>query len=215
MLLGSTKAAITVTSYEKHTEYIKQKEYEAADKLLKNTNTDCGVDKLGDFAKSAYHRVADMFQHEDFRHCRRVAMIGCGPFPMTALHIINQYPNIHIDAMDIDLIAIRAAQQVIDRCSLNKHIALHHKNGIAHDYQATNIVYIANLVRPKREVLQRIHATCSPNTLVILRDPTEMGKEYAESGLATLGPEFTVEHIGNGDDTFHSRHVFLRCHFAS
>jgi Nicotianamine synthase protein len=204
-----------VTSYEQYAEYIKQKEYEAANKLLKNTDTDCGVDKLGDFVKSAYYRVADMFQHDDFRHCRQVAMVGCGPFPMTALHIIDQYPNIHIDAMDIDLLAIRTAQQVVDRFSLSNHISLHHHNGIAHDYQATDIVYIANLVRPKHKVLDRIHATCRPNTLVILRDPTEIGKRYAESGLTTLRPEFTVEYVGNGDNTFHSRHVFLRCHSAS
>ena len=198
-------------TFEEHTDYIKKKEYEVVDELLANPEAFNDISQLGGFAITAYNRVVDMFELDDFASCQQLVMVGCGPFPMTALHIVKKYPNIKIDALDIDCSAVDTAQKLIDCLGLNDNIRLYHNNGLTFDYSEASIVYVANLVRPKSAVLQKIHLCCKSNTLVVLRDPTKTGDIYAESGLSSIDDSFSVEGFGCDDETFHSRHVFLRC----
>jgi hypothetical protein len=198
-------------SYEEHTDYIKQKEYEVAETIIASMNDCYDITQLGDFAEVAYNRVVDMFDFDDFDSCKHLTMVGCGPFPMTVLHIINKYPDMKIDAIDIDPEAISITEKLIKQLGLQASVKLHCNNGLDHDYSASSIVYIANLVRPKAKVLDTVWKNCEKSTLVVLRDPTKAGDDYAESGLSSVDERFNIEGFGTDDSTFHSRHVFLRC----
>lgn len=200
-----------MNSYEKHTSYIKKQEYEVVDKLLDDPAALNDISRLGNFAEAAYNRVQDIFDFSDFDKCRVLIMVGCGPFPMTSLHIINRHPNITVNALDIDNDALESAKRLVSGLGLSQSIKLHHSDGLQFDYSEADIVYVANLVRPKKSVLQQIHRCCKKGTLIVLRDPTTEGEGYAESGLSTVSDEFVVEKVGAGDASFHSRHVFLRC----
>lgn len=198
-------------SYEEHTDYIKQKEYEVAEKIIESMDGSYDIAQLGEFAAVAYDRVVDMFDFDDFDNCKHLTMVGCGPFPMTVLHIISKYPSIKIDAIDIDSEAIKITRKLITKLGLESTVTLHCNNGLDHDYSGSSIIYIANLVRPKKEVLGKVWSDCEKNTLVVLRDPTASGNAFAESGLSSIGNEFIVDGFGKNDSVFHSRHVFLRC----
>ncbi|EGG95021.1 hypothetical protein IMCC1989_1967 [gamma proteobacterium IMCC1989] len=198
-------------TFEEHTDYIKQKEYEVAEKIIASMKHDYDIGQLGSFAEAAYNRVVDMFDYHDFENCQHLTMVGCGPFPMTVLHIINKYPSLKVDAIDIDPAALKVTENLIKQLGLQDKIKLYCNNGLNHDYSLSSIVYIANLVRPKAEVLNKVWQDCKKDTLIVLRDPTESGGIYAEAGLPSAGNKFLVEGFGKNDNTFHSRHVFLRC----
>lgn len=195
-----------------HAEYIKQNEYEAAELLLeriKARNSDSTILSLGDFAKEAYQRVGEIFEWDDFESCRNLVMIGCGPLPVTALHVADKYPAIKIYALDADAKALKVAQRVIDALEVGQ-ISFIHDDSVSYEFAFASIIYIANLVRPKREVLRQISKTAAPGTLVVLRDPTRAGTAVAEAGIDHLGSSYKIEGFGEDNDVFMSKHVYLR-----
>ena len=136
-------------------------------------------------------------------------MVGCGPLPITLLHVAAKYPSMVLKGMDIDLNAIEVAREVV-QAAVRPHIHLIHSHGASYSYHHADIVYIANLVLPKADVSMRIANTASLGTLVVLRDPTESGLHLADSGLNSLSSKFCVVGKGNDSELFHSRHIFLR-----
>ncbi|MCP4469660.1 MAG: hypothetical protein GY815_03055 [Gammaproteobacteria bacterium] len=195
-----------------HAEYIKQSEYQAASILLERIGahkSESTVLSLGDFAKEAYQRVGEIFEWDDFKNCQDMIMIGCGPLPVTALHVAERCPLIKIYALDVDEKALKVARQVIDVLEVEQ-IDLIHDDGVSYQYGIASIIYIANLVRPKSEVLRQIAKTAAPGTLVILRDPTRAGVTVAEAGIDHIGSNYKIEGFGEDNDVFMSKHVYLR-----
>ena len=197
-------------SSKPHAAYIKNQEYKAAGELIKHQGSKFQQHCLTNaFFQSAYNRVADMFTWEDFDRCKKLIMVGCGPLPMTLMHVAAKYPSIPLEGLDSDLHAIEVARTVA-RAATMPNIHLIHSNGVSYSYHDANIVYVANLVSPKVDVLMRIANTASIGTLVILRDPTEDGLHLADSGLQSLNSKFHIEAEGDKSEVFHSRHIFLR-----
>lgn len=197
------------TRRERHAIHIKRQEYDAAGRLLEQLGPGAGIDTLGDFAREAYARVADMFEWQNFETCRRMTMVGCGPLPVTALHVAARCPHIEIDALDVDEAALEMAARVADALEA-EGIRFRQSDGIDYGYDDTQIVYIANLVSPKAAVLRRVAQTAPAGTLVILRDPTRAGRDCAEVGVERLDRAFEIAGLGADSEVFMSRHVFLR-----
>jgi len=195
-----------------HAEYIKQNEYQAANLLLERIKAhkhDSTILSLGDFAKEAYLRVGEIFEWADFKNCQNMIMIGCGPLPVTSLHVADKYPSIKIHALDVDERALKVARQVIDALELEQ-INLIHDGSVSYEFGFASIIYIANLVQPKSEVLRQIAKTAALGTLVILRDPTSAGIAVTEAGIDHIGSNYAIEGFGEDNDVFMSRHVYLR-----
>jgi hypothetical protein len=196
----------------RHAEHIKMQEYAAARKLLEWTKKGkdrLSIGALGRFAAEAYSRIADMFCWKDFDACNSLVMVGCGPQPVTLLHVADRYPTVKIHGLDSDKQSIEVARQVLDVFGVAKAELLH-TDGAAYDYDHAKIVYVANLVYPKSAVLKQISRSGCSGILVVLRDPTESGTHLADVGLNAIDDNFSVEGVSKSNHMFASRHIFLR-----
>ncbi len=192
-----------------HAKHIKSQELMAADLLLKSSGSDTALESLGEFAIEAYCRVSDMFDWDDFGRCNRFVMVGSGPLPVTLLHVAKRFPGMQITGIDTDPESVHVSRRVVKKFGID-NIHLHQLDGRMHAYQEADIIYVANLVHPKSEVLRQIANTANPGTLVILRDPTENGAQLADVGIASIGDRFSIEGTGIPSQRFESRHIFLR-----
>jgi hypothetical protein len=190
--------------------YVQQSEAKEAKALIER-EADGGAlarGEGGDFAGRSYARVRDMFGRIDFTTCREFAMVGCGPLPATLLHVAERTGVPRIVGLDVDAGSVHSAREICGRWSPSRiDVLLRH--GSAHDYGSAQIVYLANLIRPKAAVLARVAETVRPGTQVVVREPFEAGCLFAESGVDPLDPRLKLLARGPGDRRFLSRHVFL------
>ena len=162
----------------------------------------------GDFAGRSYARVRDLFERIDFGACREFVMVGCGPLPVTLLHVARRTRIPRIVGLDADEGAIRRAEEICGRMAPSR-IEVLLRNGCDHDYGRADAVYLANLVHPKASVLARVAETARPGAQVIVREPFAAGILLAERGLDPRDRRFKLLGRGPGDPRFLSHHVFL------
>ncbi|AUB83733.1 class I SAM-dependent methyltransferase [Candidatus Thiodictyon syntrophicum] len=163
------------------------------------------------FGAQVYGRVADLFERIDFTGREVVVMVGCGPLPGTLIHVLARTGIAAALGLDRDPRAVAVATALARHLGLAR---LHARvaDGRTHDYAGADLVYVANLVRHKTEVLARVAATVRPGTPVVLRDPAPGGWLLAEPGSAHLDPRLVVTGEGPASTLFRSRHLFLvRC----
>jgi hypothetical protein len=162
-----------------------------------------------DFTRSAYARVACMFQHVDFTDCRRFVMVGCGPLPVTILHVLHRTSVAEAIGLDVDEEALDLATRLMSRLGVGR-VRLIGRNGLAYDFRDADVIYVANMVVAKTGVLERIADTARVGTQVIVRDPVAMGHLLAESSEAAPDPRFAVVAEGVADPQFLSKDRYLR-----
>lgn len=162
----------------------------------------------GDKARVGYQRVADMFEHVDFGGCRRFTMVGCGPLPVTALHVMERAGVPECVLLDISDERLRAVQALRDKfgwSALRPQLC----DGRAFDYAGAGVVYVANMVRSKLETVSRILATADAGVQLVVREPYSLGRLWSEKVEGLLGPD--VEVAGRGPVSGHlSRDLYLR-----
>jgi hypothetical protein len=184
-IVGSLDKVNKVDERDRHSEHIKMQEYAAARMLLewtKNGKERLSIGALGRFTAEDYSRIADMFCWKDFHYGDSLVMVGCGPLPVTLLHVADRYPTLNIHGLDSDKESIEVARQVLDVFAVAKAELLH-TDGAAYNYAHAKIIYVANLVYPKSAVFKQISRSRCSGALVILRDPTESGTHLAGVGL--------------------------------
>jgi hypothetical protein len=193
--------------------YVRQCEVREAQALLA-VGADAGdrrsIQAVGDFGRRSYERVRDMFDHVDFTGRRRAVMVGCGPLPVTLWHLLDRTPIERAVGIDADAAAVEFARRASQRMGRERAV-FESADGRTYDYRGADVIYIANLVRPKADVLARVAQTVPAGTPVILRDPHGVGELLTDRGRDTLDPrQWKVTGEGEGDAGFLSRHVFLR-----
>jgi hypothetical protein len=162
-----------------------------------------------EFSRNAYVRIKEVQDFIDFSKCGTFAMVGCGPLPAT-LFYIHEKTNVEtIIGVDNSREAIDLAGKLLEHQTFPR-IQLKHLNGMNCNYQEADIIYIANLVSPKRKILNRIIETTRDGVTVILRDPYGMGILLSESGMEELDPRFILIGEGTKNEYFLSKHFFLR-----
>ena len=162
----------------------------------------------GDFAGRSYARVRDMFERVDFTACREFVMVGCGPLPVTLLHVARETRVPRIVGLDADETSARSARAICQRLA-RLRIEVLHRDGCDHGYGEADVIYLANLIRPKARVLACIAGAARPGTRVIVREPFAAGALLAEQGIDPRDPRLKLLAFGPGDPRFLSRHVFL------
>jgi hypothetical protein len=157
-------------------------------------------------ARVSYDRVSDLFDVLELAPGQRFTMIGCGELPVTAIHVIER-AGCEVVCMDVVPAAITAAERLKEAFGWTQlHPLL--CDGTDYDYGTADIVYIANMVRPKSAVLRQVAATARRDCKVVLRDPYGLGVLWAEPGEASLPPAFTVACHGPGS-RYLSHDLFL------
>jgi hypothetical protein len=167
------------------------------------------LDVAGESGRVGYERVAAMFEHVDFAHCRRLVMIGCGPLPVTALHVAERAGVPDCVLLDVSAAAVADCAALV-RAYGWRALAPQVGDGAFFDYAGAHVVYVANVVRPKAATVARIAATAGPEVQLVLREPWSLGRLWSEAGEpAALGAGFTV--VARGPVSRHlSRDVILR-----
>jgi hypothetical protein len=158
-------------------------------------------------ARTAYDRVSDLFDVLELAPGLRFTMIGCGELPVTAIHVIER-AGCEVVCMDVVPAAITAAERLSHAFGWGRQLHPLLCDGTDYDYGAADIVYIANMVRPKGAVLRQVAATARRDCKIVLRDPYGLGVLWAEQGEASLPPALQVRCSGPGS-RYLSRDLFL------
>jgi hypothetical protein len=191
-------------------DYVRRRERDEVRALLAGTDP---VEALrrgdgGLFAGRSFRRVEDLFERVDFTGCREFVMVGCGPLPVTLLHVCDRTRTPSIVGLELDADAASLAASVCGRTGRDR-IRIAVADGCAYDFGTADVVYVANLVRPKRDVVARVAETARPGTRVVVREPFAAGALLAERGLDPLHAGLALLARGPGDRRFLSREVFL------
>ena len=162
-----------------------------------------------EFSRNAYLRITDTLDFIDFSQCGTFIMIGCGPLP-TTLFCIHENTDVQaIIGVDNNQEAIDSAKKLIEYQEFPR-IQVRKMDGIDFNYQKADVIYVANLVSPKKKILNQILETAKKDVQVILRDPYGMGMLLSESGMEDLDPRFQCIGEGIKNRYFLSKHFFLK-----
>jgi len=190
------------------------REFADADVLLADAdapNKERGEQFSGAFAADAYSRVADLAQLADIPALRRIVVAGCGALPATLLWMADHFPAADYVGIDFDDRCVATAARLADHLMLNqvKFICM---DAAEFDYSGVDFVFVANQVRPKQRVLERVAATIERAISVVVREPTSIGRLLAEPVGDDLPPGYTVVRVGASSAAFLSRDLFLDLH---
>jgi hypothetical protein len=189
--------------------YLAVEERDAAEGLLTSSSSSTHADGRAwtAFADEAYRRVADLEQVGSFGDFRRVVAAGSGALPSTLLWMADHFPGASYVGLDVDERCIDVASRVAKQLELT-NVTFVQTDAAAYDYAGVDFVFVANQVRPKVGVLERIAATIGHPVTVVVREPTAVGRLFAEP-VDVLPPGYRVEHVGDASRAFLSRDVFL------
>ena len=162
----------------------------------------------GEAGRVAYDRVSDMFRHVDFSRCRRFAMVGCGPLPVTALHVMERAGVQECIVLDVSPTAVETVEALRRKFGWN---ALQPRvcSGESFDYAAADVVYVANMVRGKLATALRALATAPAGVQLVVREPYSLGRLWAEKAEDGLAGRAEVHAYGAVSGHL-SRDVFMR-----
>ena len=142
-------------------------------------------------SKDAYRCLDEVFDHVDFRNCRRAVMVGCGGRPFTMFRIHDQTAVPEIVGLDIVPEAVDTANKLAAELGYGRmHAEL--CDGCDYDYSNAQMVYVASMVSPKAAVVARIADTASDDVQIVLWEPYSLGRLWAESAERTLDPRLEV-----------------------
>jgi hypothetical protein len=156
----------------------------------------------------SYERNADMFNHVDFTECETFVMVGCGPLPVTALQVVDRTSVKNVVCLDMSEKAIDAANRLKAALSLER---LHPRlsNGTDFDFGPASVIYIANMVMPKLEVVMQALRTSAADVRLVVREPYSVGRLWTERVEPELAGRVIV--TGKGPVSRHlSRDVYIR-----
>lgn len=162
-----------------------------------------------DNTRAVYDRTREVFERIDFGKCRRFVMIGCGQVPTTLLHVHDRTEVPELVGLDIRPEATETVRALAARFALPR-IAAECTDGKDYDFSAADVVYVANMVEPKQDVLAQIVDTTRPHVDIVVREPFGIARLWSDCAEDTLDPRLAVTGRGFVDDQTLTRDVFLR-----
>lgn len=128
-----------------------------------------------------------------------MAMIGCGPLPVTFIKFAKEFPRWNCLAIDNNPEAIAYAKLVTRKFFVkNTHFEI--LNGKNFNYKDVDFTIISNVVTDKAAILNRIAATGKEGATVVIRTPIRFAKLLYEPANFRQHDVFFKEHeIGSND----------------
>jgi hypothetical protein len=99
----------------------------------------------------------------------KVLHIGSGPFPMTAIQLIEK--NIKIDCVDNDLNAIECSKVLLKKIPNNHLVQIIHCDGKNIDYSKYDVIILSLHVTPKDIIIKNILNSVESGTAIVYRNP--------------------------------------------
>ncbi len=148
-------------------------------------------------ARMAYDRVSEIFDSLTLEENMKVVMVGCGQLPVTAIHFAEKSKVREIVCLDVVETAISSAEQIIQKLGL-ENIKFRLCSGTEYDFGDSDVIYVANMVRPKIDVMKQIVRTAKKRPQLILREPYGLGRMWADQCAPLLGDELGIKAYGPG-----------------
>ncbi|WP_214628989.1 nicotianamine synthase family protein [Paenibacillus agaridevorans] len=96
-----------------------------------------------------------------------IVFVGSGPLPLSPV-MLHLFGNTGVVALEKDPKACEASRTLLERMGLESEVIIKLMEGADFDYSAYDVIFVASLVRNKREVLEQISRT-SPQALMAVR----------------------------------------------
>jgi hypothetical protein len=99
---------------------------------------------------------------------QRVLFIGSGPVPVSAI-LLHQYLGVPIDCADADPLAVVQSRKLIEALRMSDAVRVHHADGISMGVANYDVIVIALLAKPKKEILAHLARAGRSDSCVICR----------------------------------------------
>jgi hypothetical protein len=156
-------------------------DYAFTETIVYNTEVRCALDVLRNGRPPRWVNFGDLHGHGDAElwaildrvEGLRLAFVGSGPFPITALQLHERYPDARITCIDNNIVAHRIGEALFAR--LRMEIATVFAEAIELDYRPYTVVLVSAMVSGKRALAEKILRTTG--ALVIVRGAVDLGHE--------------------------------------
>src|SRR5262249_16821657 len=118
------------------------------------------------FGRLTYDRVRELLDLVDLGSCRKFVMVGCGAFPAAALLVRDLTSVPEVIALDLQVQAATMAQRVVEAIG-DPRIYVYPIDGAIYSYAGADVIYIANQVRGKARVIERVRDSAPRDAVVI------------------------------------------------
>ncbi|MCR9204267.1 MAG: hypothetical protein NXH75_06810 [Halobacteriovoraceae bacterium] len=190
------------SSSDEYSSLVCETEKEIARKILNKEITP----EDSSFYQKAFDRVKGI---EKFLTNKRIVTVGMGSVPVTLIYAQKIGLIKSGIGLDIDQEAINLATQLTSFLKVDGVIYLR-ANGVDFDFSETDVVFIANLVRGKANLLEKLSSQLSSGDHVILREPFEKGCYLNESAIDSIGPSWEIVGKDEPCPHFYSQSFYLR-----
>lgn len=119
----------------------------------------------------------------------RVAFVGSGPFPETALSLMQAF-GCSLTCIDNNPEAVVLSSRLLKGGGVNDRVSVFFQNAVDYSFAGYTHVWIAALARPKREILERVCATADQDVTVVCRTVNGMRQFLYESAN-----DFVLQHF--------------------
>ena len=111
-------------------------------------------------------------------------MVGCGSLSYTMIDFALKHPKKRCIGIDVEKTPIHEANEIKKKFKMS-NIQYERIDGMNYDYATSGkcLIFVASLVKPKFEVMQRIASTAVKGSIVIMRNPVDFCNllyEYAD-----------------------------------
>lgn len=130
-----------------------------------------------------YCSLSDELGIADYSNARTIAVVGCGPYPETALTAATTNPALQVTCVDSDESAVETARSVIQQFDSSRrgHIEFVHDDALTISYGEFDIVFVANGVRNKADVVEKMASDLNSGAQLLVRQPRLLGELLYES----------------------------------
>ncbi|MEU5396079.1 hypothetical protein [Streptomyces tibetensis] len=153
-----------------------------------------GLRDVSMLAVEGYQGVADELRLLGGRSAERAAVIGCGPYPETlmALQASGLVRRLVVGIDRHEPSAVLAEAVTARFCDAGCGVGIDRSDATAVDYAPYDLLVVANGLRGKARLLDRIRRTAPPAVRVLIRLPLLMGRLLYEDVERDLRPGWTV-----------------------
>ncbi|MFW6220328.1 MAG: nicotianamine synthase family protein [Nanoarchaeota archaeon] len=148
--------------YEKHETNLENK---FAEKILLNSK-----EKISNY--HLYNRFNTLIQNEiklaNISSKDNLLFIGSGSFPISAI-LFENYLNCNISCYDKNLVAVKKSKEVLKKMNLDEKINVYNKDGCNLNENNYDVIVLALLSKPKKELLHKIKPLLNYDTKLICR----------------------------------------------
>lgn len=158
-------------------------------------------------ALGMFNRLASLAAHVVRPHMQRIVMVGCGWRPVTMFHLHETTDAREIIGLDVIPDAVETSAALARKLGYDRMRTVL-CDGVSFDYAGADLVYVASMVSPKRDVIARILETAPEDVRIVLWEPISLGRLWLESSEPDEIPE--IEITGRGPVVRLSQDVFAR-----